>query len=230
MRKIPIPLLVAALVSVAAVVMTLKLTLQPIPVYADPNFTGPLPAGNVAYWKGAFTEAKFVANTTVAYRYFYGAAIVVYAPNGIRNATFVRDSNNLGGFIQFINVTSGVYFVTTYPGGYYVAVKLVPTTVKGFYIGQPLTTDEIQMINKINTKVQYTLTGSGYHAINDQFYVTLLSGTGGTTSVLIPAAGQGTGQTFVIKGYDVNVNVVVRFVTGVAIIPKSNANVIVHVK
>ncbi len=236
MRNIPIPLLVAALVSVTAVVVTLNVAVTPIPVYVEPNFTGLIPAGNAAYWKGAFTQAQFSANTTVNYRYFYGAAIAVYAPHGIPNATIVRDSyvDNLGDFIQFINLTSGAYLVTYYPGGY-IAVKLVPTAVKGFYIGQALTASEIQVINKINTNVQYTLTGSGYDATNDRFFVTYVSGTGQTNSIFMPTAGQGTGQTFTIKGYDISLNVnnapiVVRYAAGVATIPSSKSEVKIFVR
>ena len=237
MRKIPIPLLVAALVSVTAIVITLKVTVTPIPIYADPNFTGPIPAGNAAYWKGAFIEAQFVANTTADYKYFYGAAIAVYAPRGIPNATIVRDSyvDNLGDFIEFINLTSGAYLVTYYPGGYYMVVKLVPTGVKGFYIGQALTTSEIEVISQINTNARYTPTGSGYDATYGKFFVTYLSGTGYTASIFLPTAGQGTGQTFTIRGYDVSLNVnnvpiVVRYVTGVAIIPSSNTEVKIYVR
>lgn len=237
MRRIPIPLLVAALVTMTAVVVTLKVTVVPIPVYADPNFTGPIPAGNAAYWKGAFTEAKFAANTTVNYRYFYGAAIAVYAPHGIPNATIVRDSHvdNMGDVIQFINLTSHVYLVTYYPGGYYVTVKLVPTSVKGFYIGQALTTSELQVVSKVNTNARYTLTGSGYDATSGKFFVTYLSDTGYTNSIYLPAANQGTGQTFTIKGYDVSLNVngkpiVVRYATGVALIPSSNTQVTIYVR
>lgn len=237
MRRIPIPLLVAALVAVTAVVVTLKVTVVPIPVYVDPNFTGPIPKGNAAYWKGAFTEAQFASNATVSYRYFYGAAIAVYAPHGIPNATIVRNSpvDNLGDYIQFINLTSGVYLVTYYPGGYYLAVKLVPTTVKGFYIGQALTTSELQVVSKVNTNAWYTLTGSGYDATSDRFFVTYLSGTGYTNSIYMPTANQGTGQTFTIKGYDVSLNVngkpiVVRYATGVALIPSSNTQVTIYVR
>lgn len=238
MRKIPIPLLVAALVGVTAVVVTLQVTVVPIPVYADPNFTGPIPANiGSAYWKGGFTEAQFSANTTVDYRYFYGAAIAVYAPQGIPNATIVRNSyvNNLGDFIQFINLTSGVYLVTYYPGGYYIVVKLVPTGVNGFYIGQALNTSEIQVVNKINTNAHYTLTGSGYDATSDKFFVAYLSDTGYSNTILMSAAGQGTSNTFTIKGYDVSLNVngapiVVRYVTGVAIIPRSDTKVTIYVR
>lgn len=236
MRKLPIPLLLAALVSVTAVVVTLKLTVVPIPIYADPNFTGPIPKGTAAYWKGAFTEAQVAANATVNYKYFYGAAIAVYAPRGIPNATIIRDSliDNLGDYIQFINLTSGVYLVTYYPGGYYMAVKLVPTNVKGFYIGQALTARELQVISNINTNTVYTLTGSGYDASSGNFFVTYLSSTGGTSSASLPAAGQGTGQTFTIKGYDVALNVngrpiAVRYAAGLAIIPSSNTQVTIYV-
>lgn len=237
MRRIPIPLLVAALVTVTAVVVTLKVTVVPIPVYADPNFTGPIPKGNAVYWKGAFTEAQFSANVTVNYRYFYGAAIAVYAPHGIPNATIVRGSpaDNIGDYIQFINLTSGVYLVTKYPGGYYLAVKLVPTTVEGFYIGQELTTWELQVVSKVNTNAWYTLTGSGYDATSDRFFVTYVSGTGYTNSIYMPTANQGTGQTFTIKGYDVSLNVngkpiVVRYATGVALIPSAKSEVKIYVR
>lgn len=237
MRRIPIPLLVAALVSVTAVVVTLKVAVVPIPLYVDPNFTGPIPKGNAAYWKGAFTEAQFSANATVNYKYFYGAAIAVYAPHGIPNATIVRDSHvdNIGDFIQFINLTSGVYLVTYYPGGYYMVVKLVPTTTKGFYIGQALTTSELQVTQNINSNARYTLTGSGYDATSDRFFVTFLSSTGYTNSIYMPTANQGTGNAFTIKGYDVSLNVngkpiVVRYATGVAVIPSSNTKVTIYVK
>ncbi|MEM1598818.1 MAG: hypothetical protein QXI07_09950 [Pyrobaculum sp.] len=237
MRRIPIPLLVAALVSVTAVVVTLKMTVVPIPVYADPNFTGPIPAGNAAYWKGAFTEAQFAANTTVNYRYFYGANIVVYAPYGIPNATIARSTyiKNLGDYIQFINLTSGVYLVTYYPGGYYVTVKLVPTGVKGFYIGQALSTSEIQVVSKINSNAIYTRAGSGYDATSGRFFVTFLDASGQMYSIYMPTAGEGTGQTFTIRGYDVSLNVngksiAVRYATGVAIIPSSNTQVTIYVR
>ncbi|MEM0479051.1 MAG: hypothetical protein QXS16_01875 [Pyrobaculum sp.] len=236
MRRIPIPLLVAALVSVTAVVITLKITMVPIPVYADPNFTGPIPAGNAAYWKGAFTDALFRANKTVSYKFFYGAAIVVYAPHGIPNATIVRSTHakNLGDFIQFINLTSDVYLVTYYPGGYYMTVKLVPTRVEGFYVGQALSPREIKVVDKINPNAIYTLDGSGYDATNDKFFVTYQDAAGYTYSVYMPTAGQGTGEVFTIKGYDVSLNVygkpiVVRYATGVAIIPSSNTQVTIYV-
>ncbi|MEM4732139.1 MAG: hypothetical protein QXO48_03235 [Desulfurococcaceae archaeon] len=237
MRKIPIPLLLAALVSVTAVVITLKVTVVPIPLYVDPNFTGPIPAGNAVYWKGAFSEALFAANTTVDHRYFYGAAIAVYAPHGIPNATVIRGSpyRNLGDIIQFINLTSGVYLVSYYPGGFQFVVRLMPTSVDGFYIGQALTPDEIKVVDRINPNAIYTLAGGGYDATSDRFFVTYRDAAGYTYTAYMPTSGQGTGQIFNIQGYDISLNVdgkpiVVRYAAGVAIIPSSNTQVTIYVR
>ncbi|MEM4546555.1 MAG: hypothetical protein QW328_07340 [Nitrososphaerota archaeon] len=237
MRKIPIPLLLAALVSVTAVVITLKVTVVPIPIVTDPNFTGPIPEGNAVYWQGAFTEAQFAANTTVSYRYFYGADIVVYAPHGIPNVTITRGTyiKNLGDYIQFINLTTDVYLVTSYPGGLHLVVKLVPTRIDGLYYSLPLRPEEIKVVDKINPNAIYTLYWSGYDATSDKFFVNYLDAGGNMYSYYVPTAGEGTGQTFTIKGFDISLNVhgkpiVVRYATGVAIIPSSNTEVTIYVR
>jgi hypothetical protein len=70
LSKIPIPLLIAALVATTSVTILLQLTVVPVPaVVDDRNFTGVIPKGSPYLFRAAASEITITANTTVKVTY-----------------------------------------------------------------------------------------------------------------------------------------------------------------
>lgn len=166
MRKIPIPLILAAIVATTAVTVILSLQVSSIPIVADPNFTGPIPAGNVALWKAAgFSQATFTPNASIT---VYGApgvsGVVVYAPQGLPvNATLGRSVSGSFATVAIVRIRYGTYIVTNLVGAdnynYYLVYKLVPTTVSGLYTVDRVNTTEVNAVRD-------ALYALGYDTVN----------------------------------------------------------------
>jgi len=91
LSKIPVPLLIAALVATTAVVVYLQLSVVPVPVVADPNFTTTLVADTPYLWRGAASEFTITSNATIKLTYM-PVAYVIYINGPLSNATLGRDS------------------------------------------------------------------------------------------------------------------------------------------
>jgi hypothetical protein len=86
LSKIPMPLLIAALVATTAVVVHLQLSVVSVPVVADPNFTGTLVAGTPYLWRGAASEFTITSNASVLLTYM-PVAHVIYVSGPLSNVT-----------------------------------------------------------------------------------------------------------------------------------------------
>jgi hypothetical protein len=86
LSKIPVPLLIAALVATTAVVIYLQLSVVPVPVVADPNFTTTLIGGTPYLWRGAASEFTITSNATIKLTYM-PIAHVIYLNGPLGNAT-----------------------------------------------------------------------------------------------------------------------------------------------
>ncbi len=86
LNKLPVPLLIAALVATTAVVIYLQLTVVHAPVVADPNFTTTLVNGTPYLWRGAGSEISITSNATIKLTYM-PIAHVVYVNGPLSNAS-----------------------------------------------------------------------------------------------------------------------------------------------
>ena len=86
LSKIPVPLLIAALVATTAAVIYLQLSVVPVPVVADPNFTTTLVTGTPYLWRGAASEFTITSNATIKLTYM-PIAHVIYLNGPLGNAT-----------------------------------------------------------------------------------------------------------------------------------------------
>jgi len=86
LSKIPVPLLIAALVATTAVVVYLQLSVVPVPVVADPNFTTTLIGGTPYLWRGAASEISITSNATIQLTYM-PIAHVIYINGPLSNAS-----------------------------------------------------------------------------------------------------------------------------------------------
>ncbi len=84
--KIPLPMLLAALVATTAVVVYLQLSVVSVPVVADPNFTTTLVAGTPYLWRGAASEFTIASNATIQLTYM-PVAHVIYLNGPLGNAS-----------------------------------------------------------------------------------------------------------------------------------------------
>jgi hypothetical protein len=67
--KLPIPLLIAAAALTSVAVIYVYLTGPSLPIYTDPNFTGPLFIGGTYLWRGAAFEYIFSADDQISVSY-----------------------------------------------------------------------------------------------------------------------------------------------------------------
>jgi len=86
LTKIPMPLLIAAFVATTSVVILLQLTVVPVPVVADPNFTGTLVKGSPYLWRGAASEISISSNATLKLTYM-PLFHVIYINGPLSNAS-----------------------------------------------------------------------------------------------------------------------------------------------
>lgn len=193
MRKIPIPLILAAIVATTAVTIMLNLQVSSIPIVADPNFTGPIPAGNVAVWKAAgFSQATFTPNASIT---VYGApgvsGLAVYAPQGLPvNATLDRSVSGSFKTVAVVQIRYGTFIVTNLVGAdnnyYYLVYKLVPTSVSGLYTVGTANVTEVNAVRDALYALGYdtvnkfhgSYSATSYDASTNQFIVSWVNPAG----------------------------------------------------
>mgnify|MGYP000016906544 CR=1 FL=1 len=141
LSKIPVPLLIAAVVATTAVVIYLQLTVVSVPVVADANFTTNLVAGSPYLWRGAAAEITVTSNATVKLSHM-PVFHVVHANGPIGNVS-------LGGGKWMVRFRCRGLLVerVTVPGGgtYQYLIKLVNVSVVDgltVYVPRPFTPTE----------------------------------------------------------------------------------------
>ena len=159
--KIPMALLIAAVVSVTAVTVYLYISVIPIPVVADPNFTGTLVAGSPYLWRGAASTIQISSNATIQLSHM-PVGYVLYANGPITNVT-------LGDRVWLIYLNGGRPLLVMFIGGYFVAFRLVNVSKvngisvlvpRSFNLTDVLTNDEDYAIS------QFTNYPSPYRVTN----------------------------------------------------------------
>jgi hypothetical protein len=156
LTKIPMPLLIAALVATTAVVVYLQLTVVPVPVVADQNATAPLPAGTPYLWRGAASEISISSNATIRVAHM-SVFHVIYVNGPLSNAS-------LGNGKWIVYLSGGrpilVERVTTPSGTYQYLLKLVNVTkVNGLSVLVPRVFSASETLTDAESHAVAILTG-----------------------------------------------------------------------
>jgi hypothetical protein len=241
LSKIPVPLLIAALVATTAVVIYLQLSVVSVPVVADPNFTTTLIAGTPYMWRGAGSEFTIASNASIKLTYM-PVAHVIYINGPLGNAS-------LGGNAWLVYLKGGRPLLVeklVKPDGIpgFFVFKLVNATKVGglsvlvpqkFDVSDTLSTDEFTAIlEHTGVEVVWRVVNiytNGTHLaldISDQ-YNTVVQGT---VFYTLPPAVDTTSTKITSSGYGVSYIVNATTVSAylmpyqhVVIVPKANARV-----
>jgi hypothetical protein len=237
------PLLIAALVATTAVVIYLQLSVVPVPVVADPNFTTTLVAGTPYLWRGAASELTIASNATIKLTYM-PVAHVIYINGPLGNAS-------LGGGMRLIYLKGGRPLLVERlvkpdgASGYFV-FKLVNVTKVGglsVLVPQVFSVSDTLTTNEFNAISAYTGAGSVWRVVNiytngthlaldvsDQ-YNTFVQGT---FFYLLPPAVDTTSTRITSSGYGVSyvvnsttVSAYVMPYQHIVIVPRASARVVI---
>jgi hypothetical protein len=246
LSKIPVPLLIAALVATTAVVIYLQLSVVPVPVVADPNFTSTLVAGTPYLWRGAASEITISSNTTIKVTYM-PVAHVIYVNGPLSNAS-------LGSGRWLIYLTGGRPILVeklaiSADATDYFAFKLVNVTkVGGLSVLVPQTFDVADILseNEANAVSANTGAGSVWRVVRIYTNGTHISldyagqyntSVQGTLVYSLPPAVDVTSTKITSSGYGVSYIVNSTTVSAylmpyqhIVIIPKANAEVTIVAK
>ena len=234
MRRIPIPLLVAAVVATTALLVTLNVTVNPIPIYAEPNITTVVPAGSYVVWKGAANEFTVVSNASGTVYAVNGPYVMFYAPNGLPvNETVIVDrlyifgTKNLVGAVIRVSADYGfIYKLKDVGNNVYVTDTVNATECDTLW----------RVVNKHLPILTYCYTGS-YVANATGFYITYSDSVGvkltwrwnyGASFNMDPngVTVKGVAGGANVAGYPV----AWRYITALVISPNANAKVTIVVK
>jgi hypothetical protein len=246
LNKIPIPLLLAALVATTAVVVYLQLSVISAPVVADNNFTSTLIAGTPYLWRGAATEITISSNATIKVAYMpVGHVVYINGPLG---------NSSLGSGKWLIYLKDGRPLLVekvSYPDGYnaYHVFKLVNVSKVGsltvlvpnaFDLSDTLSDAEynamlsngvgssvyrVVQVNTNGTHIELRLGNVGSAHINHTTFVRLPN-VSEITSIKITSSGYGV-------SYVVNSTTVSAYLmpyNHIVITPKASARVTITVK
>jgi len=241
LSKFPMALIIAAMVSVTAVTVYLNVSLIPIPVVADPNFTGTLVAGSPYLWRGTASTIQISSNATIAVTYA-PVAYVVDVSGPLTNASLGPDAYLIylkGGrpLLLIANGASVYMFKLVNMSKVNGVTVLVP---QYFGINEYLTDQEVQALEQLTgyygaervidvetngTYIILSLALPQYNVANDHAYIKLPPATA-VTSAKYDIAGHGISRT--VNGTTVSIYAApYEYFT---IIPQQNAQVTIVVK
>lgn len=246
LSKIPMPLLIAALVATTAVVVYLQLSVVSVPIVADPNFTTTLVADTPYLWRGAASEFNIASNATIKLTYM-PVAHVIYLNGPLGNIT-------LGDGKWVVYLKGGRPLLVekvTYSTGFsvYYIFKLVNMTkVSGlsvlvpnvFTVGDVLSSDEFSAILSLGATTPLyrvtQITTNGTH-IMVQLGDASLSQVDQTDYFQLPPVVETTATKITSSGFGVsyvaNTTTVSAYVMPyqhIVIVPKANARVVITAK
>lgn len=226
MRRFPIPLVLAAVITLSAITVILTLQVSQAPIVADANLSAPIPAGSVQLWKAAgFSQAAFTPNATITLYEGYGVSgFAVYAPQGLpANVTINRGLAgtpfnqiaivvvpNYGTFmvVNLINTTNGATV--------YMAYMLSATTTSGLYLASPV---NATLTNAVATAVTqkglisgtvYGFTGVSYDTTTGNFLVGYVTSAGASGNIYVKPVSTFTvnaTQTLSVTGGVISLNI-----------------------
>jgi hypothetical protein len=248
LTKIPLPLLIAALVATTAVVIYLNISVVPVPAVVDSNATAvTLVKGTPYLWRGAASEITIVSNASMKVTHM-PLFNVIYVSGPLINAS-------LGDGRWMIYLSNGrpllIERMVTSSGSAYYIVKLVNMTkVNGLsvLVPQAFSLSECLSTNEIQTIKAVTGASTVYRVMNIYTNGThiMLSvvPVGNTTSgpithyFKLPPAVNTTSYKITSSGYGVShrgtnygaTSIYVMPYQHVVIVPESNAKVTITVK
>jgi hypothetical protein len=246
LTKIPMPLLVAALVTTTAIVIYLQLTVVSPPVVADGNFTTALVAGTPYLWRGAASGITISSNASIKLTYM-PVFHVIYTNGPLSNAS-------LGSDRWMIYLRGGrpilVERVST-PAGptYFYLLKLVNVSkVNGLTVLVPQTFGASETLTEAESQAVRVLTGAsgglrvtniytnGTHIALDVAPHNSTSGPA-THYFRLPPVVVTTSTTITTRGYGVSyvvnsttVSVYIMPYQHIVIIPNATARVTIAVR
>jgi hypothetical protein len=247
LSKIPIPLLIAALVATTSVTILLQLTVVPVPaVVEDRNFTGVLVKGSPYLFRAAATEIIIAANTTVKVTHMPLFSVVYI--NGPLNNASLGD----GKWMIYTNCKRAMLLErrSTANGPVYYLIKLVNVSKhNGLTVLTPQTFDmyeclcpsEAQAVKAFaGTNVVYRVVGiytNGTHITLNVVPLNKTTSGSITHHFKLPPAVNTTSFKITSSGYgvsykvgNVTVSAYVMPYQHVVIIPEANARVSITVK
>jgi hypothetical protein len=165
LSRIPIPLIIAAVVATTAVVIYLNLSVVSVPVVADANFSSVLVAGSPYLWRGAGAEITVSSNATIWLSHM-PVFHVVHANGPIGNVSLGADK-------WLVHLRCRTFLVErfTVPGGgtYQYLIKLVNTSVVSgltVYVPRPFSPSETITEDDANAIGAITGVRGGLRVVN----------------------------------------------------------------
>jgi hypothetical protein len=157
LSKIPIPLLIAALVATTAVVIYLNISVVSVPVVTDANFNTTLVRGTPYLWRGAASEITITSNATIRVTHM-PLFSVVYVSGPLINAS-------LGDFRWVIYLSGGrpllIEKMATSNGSVYYVLKLVNVSkVNGLTVLVPQTFGVAECVSHNEVQAIKAVTGA----------------------------------------------------------------------
>jgi hypothetical protein len=244
LTKIPMPLLIAALVATTSVVIYLQLTVVPVPPVADANFTGVLAMGSPYLWRGAASEIIIISNATIKLTHM-PVGYTIYLNGPLNNAS-------LGDGKWLIYLRGGrpilVERVTTSDGSYQYLFKLANVSkVNGlsvlvpqvFGASETITEDEARAIQAITGRIGLRVLNIYTNGTHIMLNVAPHNNTSSpaTHYFRLPPAVATTSTRITSRGYGVSYNVgnttlsvYIMPYQHIVIIPEANARVTIVVK
>jgi hypothetical protein len=234
MRRIPIPLLIAAVVATTAILVTLNVKVNPIPIYVEPNITTVIPAGSYVVWKGAANELTVVSNASGTVYAVNGPYVMFYATNGLPvNESVIVDKLYIYGTKNLV----GAVIRASYDRGFIYKLINVGNNV---YVTDAVNATECRTLMKVVKDhlpiLTYCYTGS-YVANSTGYYINYSDDVGMKMTWKWDYGGSFTmGPSGVaVKGVAGGVNVAGypvawRYITALVISPNANAKVTIVVK
>ena len=246
LSKIPVPLLIAALVVTTVVTIYLNILVVPVPVVVDGNTTSTLVKGTPYLWRGAASEIVITSNATIRVTHM-PLFNVIYVSGPLVNASLGD-----GRWVIYLNGGRPLFIekMATSNGHVYYVVKLVNTSkVNGLTVLVPQTfsltecvsTSEAQTIKAVaGTSAVYRVVNihtNGTHIMLS--VVPIDNATYGliTHYFVLPPAVDTTSFKITSSGYGVSqranhdtTSIYVMPYQHIVIIPQANARVTISAK
>lgn len=112
MQRIPIPLVLAALVITAAVVVYLNISVNPLQITADGNATVALASGGYI-WKTSGGKVEITSNASLVIYAYDPPLLAIYAPNGTSSLVYLNNTQVMLGNNKFhVLILGGRLYLT----------------------------------------------------------------------------------------------------------------------
>lgn len=188
LSKFPMALIIAAVVSITAITIYLNISVLPVPVVADRNFTGVLVAGSPYLWRASASTIQINSNATLEVTYMpVGYVISVSGP--LTNATLGPDAwliyvkgdqpllvmNYNGIEVVFPMVDSNINGVTVYvPALFGINDYLTDQELKAIYqVTGYLSAERVVDVETNGTHIIISAAFPQYNSVEDTIYLKL---------------------------------------------------------